>query len=195
MNVRSIIKTFNKLFFITKDRFEGLKSNALSWSSFICVLFPINVWTSLGRDLPPKNMWASPETKVGKWRKEGGETGNLTKSPPLRSLVNCRHFFLRINKTLIITSQTHMGCVYVCSVVSDSFATPWTPPRLLCPWDFPSKKTGVGCHFLLQGSSWPRDQTYVSCVSCTSRQNLSHYHHLRSMWRYLKLYVLRDKCI
>ena len=22
--------------------------------------------------------------------------------------------------------------------------------RLLCPWDFPGKKTGVGCHFLLQ---------------------------------------------
>ena len=33
------------------------------------------------------------------------------------------------------------------------FATPWTvahqaPP----PWDSPSKNTGVGCHFLLQGS-------------------------------------------
>ena len=25
------------------------------------------------------------------------------------------------------------------------------PPRLLCPWDFPGKNTGVGCHFLLQG--------------------------------------------
>ena len=23
--------------------------------------------------------------------------------------------------------------------------------RLLCPWDFPGKDTGVGCHFLLQG--------------------------------------------
>ena len=23
--------------------------------------------------------------------------------------------------------------------------------RLLCPWDFPSKNTGVGCHFLLLG--------------------------------------------
>ena len=23
--------------------------------------------------------------------------------------------------------------------------------RLLCPWDFPGKSTGVGCHFLLQG--------------------------------------------
>ena len=24
------------------------------------------------------------------------------------------------------------------------------PTRLLCPWDSPGKKTGVGCHFLLQ---------------------------------------------
>ena len=33
------------------------------------------------------------------------------------------------------------------------FVTPWTvaPPRLLCPWDFPAKSTGVSCHFLLQG--------------------------------------------
>ena len=23
--------------------------------------------------------------------------------------------------------------------------------RLLCPWDFPGKNTGVGCHYLLQG--------------------------------------------
>ena len=25
------------------------------------------------------------------------------------------------------------------------------PVRLLCPWDFPGKNTGVGCHFLSQG--------------------------------------------
>ena len=25
------------------------------------------------------------------------------------------------------------------------------PTRLFCPWDFPGKDTGVGCHFLLQG--------------------------------------------
>ena len=24
-------------------------------------------------------------------------------------------------------------------------------PSLLCPWDFPGKNTGVGCHFLFQG--------------------------------------------
>ena len=37
--------------------------------------------------------------------------------------------------------------------MSNSFTTPWThePTRLLCPWDFPGKDTGVGCHFLLKG--------------------------------------------
>ena len=37
--------------------------------------------------------------------------------------------------------------------VSDSFMTPWTVAcaRLVCPWNFPGKNTGVGCHFLLQG--------------------------------------------
>ena len=39
----------------------------------------------------------------------------------------------------------------------------WTT-RLLCLWDFPGKNTVVGCHFLLQESSWPRDQTCVSCI-------------------------------
>ena len=36
--------------------------------------------------------------------------------------------------------------------MSDSFVTPWTvATRLLCPWDFPGKTIGVGCHFLLWG--------------------------------------------
>ena len=31
------------------------------------------------------------------------------------------------------------------------FQTPWTiAARLLLPWDFPGKNTGVGCHFLFQ---------------------------------------------
>ena len=30
--------------------------------------------------------------------------------------------------------------------------------------DFPGKNTGVGHHFLLRGSSRPRDQTYVSYI-------------------------------
>ena len=51
--------------------------------------------------------------------------------------------------------------VFSCSVVSSSLRLHGLQPsRLLCPWDFPGKNTGVGCHFLLQGifatqgSSW-----------------------------------------
>ena len=41
-------------------------------------------------------------------------------------------------------------CVY--SVVSDSLRPHGLQPaKLHCPWDFPGKNTGVGCHFLLQG--------------------------------------------
>ena len=41
-------------------------------------------------------------------------------------------------------------CVCACSVMSDS-VTLWTPARLLCPRDSPSKNTAVCCPFLLQG--------------------------------------------
>ena len=48
------------------------------------------------------------------------------------------------------------------SVVSDSLLPHGQKPtRLLCPWDFPGKNTGVGCHFLLQGI-FP---TQVSCIA------------------------------
>ena len=42
--------------------------------------------------------------------------------------------------------------LFSCSVMSDSLQ-PYVlwPARLLCPWDVPSKNTGVGCHCLLQG--------------------------------------------
>ena len=40
------------------------------------------------------------------------------------------------------------------------FVTPWTVARQSpLPMEFSSKNTGVGCHFLLQRSSWSRDWT------------------------------------
>ena len=43
-----------------------------------------------------------------------------------------------------------------CCLFAKSYLTLLTPhglqpARLLCPWDFPGKNTGEGCHFLLQG--------------------------------------------
>ena len=51
-------------------------------------------------------------------------------------------------------------CVKLLSRVQ-LFAAPW----LLCPWNSLGENTGVGCHFLLHGSSRPRDRTQVSCIT------------------------------
>ena len=46
------------------------------------------------------------------------------------------------------------------------FATPWTVlARLLHPWDFLGKSTGVGCHFLLQGI-FPIQGSNVGLLHC-----------------------------
>ena len=44
-------------------------------------------------------------------------------------------------------------CVCVSRLVMSDSLQPHglKPARLLCPWDFPDKNIGVGCHFLLQG--------------------------------------------
>ena len=47
------------------------------------------------------------------------------------------------------SGREETGGGLVTKVVSDS-CNPWTVAhRLLCPWDFPGKNTGVGCRFLL----------------------------------------------
>ena len=43
------------------------------------------------------------------------------------------------------------------------------PTRLLCPWDFPGKNTGVGSHLLLQGI-FPTQGLNLGLLHC--RQNL-----------------------
>ena len=46
-------------------------------------------------------------------------------------------------------------------------ATPWTVAHQApLSMDFPGKSTGLGGHFLLQGSSWLWDQTQVSHTEC-----------------------------
>ena len=55
------------------------------------------------------------------------------------------------------------------SVTSDFFYNSMgaSPPGSLCPWDFPGKITGVGCHFLSRGSSPPRDRpTSLNLLFC-----------------------------
>ena len=61
------------------------------------------------------------------------------------------------------------------SVLSDSSRPhELQPTRLLCPWDFLGKSTGVGCHFILQGIFLTRGSN-LGLLHC--RQILYHLSH------------------
>jgi len=62
-----------------------------------------------------------------------------------------------------------LSCVWL-------FAIPWTikPIRLLHPWNFPGRSTGVGCHFLLQGI-FPTQGSNPGLPRC--RQMIYHLSH------------------
>ena len=58
-----------------------------------------------------------------------------------------------LTKTLILHYQgpTFTAlCICVHTQLCSTRSDPMEPTRLLCPWDYPSKNTGVCCHFLLQ---------------------------------------------
>ena len=50
---------------------------------------------------------------------------------------------------------------------------------VLCPWDFPGKNTGEGCHFLLQ-EIFPTQRLNVGLLHC--RQTLYCLSHQGSLW-------------
>ena len=66
-------------------------------------------------------------------------------------------------------------CCCIASVVSNS-AQPhsWLPTRLPCPWDYPGKDTGVGCHFLPQCMKVKRESEVAqSCLTLSDPMDCS----------------------
>ena len=80
-------------------------------------------------------------------------SSNLT-FPPVHFLQFPEPFFKMLSLLLWLayfTNKNTGSCVVVLSRVQLFEPHGLWPARLLCPWDFPSKNTGVGCRFLLQG--------------------------------------------
>ena len=84
------------------------------------------------------------------WWLSQGHTSNMliwielrSFSPKIQCYCHCilQTFWKQVELLLLL--------LFSCTVVSDSLE----PTRLLCPWDFPGKHTGVGCHFLLQSGA------------------------------------------
>ena len=91
-------------------------------------------------------------------------------------------FFRRDSAPICKASEPQTGCFQVLfrvPVLLQSCPTfcntmDYSPARLLCPWGSPGKNIGVWVAMpSLRASSWPRDWTCVSHVSCTGRRVLS----------------------
>ena len=60
----------------------------------------------------------------------------------------------------------HAKSLQWCPILCDPMD--YNPSRLLCPWGSPGKKTGVGCHALLQGIFPTQGSSLMSLTSaCT----------------------------
>ena len=70
-------------------------------------------------------------------------------------------FLVLIEHFYYSTSIINLLLIYDDDLVTQSYLTLCEPvdfsqpARLLCPWDFPGKNTGVSCHFLFQGTFLP----------------------------------------
>ena len=80
-----------------------------------------------------------------------------------------------------------------CSVMFDPLQPQrLQPTRLFCPWNFPGKNTGVGCHSFLQGI-FPTQELKLHLSHC--RQILYHLgHHLAEHFRLICAVFLFNRC-
>ena len=84
------------------------------------------------------------------------------------------------------------SCVHACLVIQSDSLQPYRlqPARFFCPWDFPGKNTGVGCHFLLQGI-FPTQGLNPCLLHCEADSLPLHY--LRSLHSIvIKVYILNQ---
>ena len=61
--------------------------------------------------------------------------------------------YARVHRCKTSSRTLYVGCrlFSFCCLAAKLCPTLLQPARLLCPWAFPGKNTGVGCHVLLQG--------------------------------------------
>ena len=162
MTIYSLDVLLSRFGTITTWHQSKVKSESVSYSVMSSSLFPHGL---------------QPAKLTCPWNSPGKDTGvdnhfHLHRISPTQesnpiSYIAGRFFNILATREACSSSK---GCYWI---HAQSLSHVWLfathglyPSRLLCPWKFPGKNGGVGCHFLPQRSSWPRHLTLISCVSC-----------------------------
>ena len=72
-------------------------------------------------------------------------------APTPRTYYTGSFFFLLFLTSVTWSHILHIGGVLLAKSCLTLATLTLEPIMFHCPWDFPGKNTGVGCHFLLQG--------------------------------------------
>ena len=118
-------------------------------SSVTCPFLQTSVFPSI-------RVFSNESTLHIRWPKYWSFSLSISPSNEYSGLISLQskglsRYYSRINQ---------IYCCYYLLIHVWFFMTPWTPwkpARLLCPWNFLGKNTGVGYHFLLQ----------IKCISLT----------------------------
>ena len=105
----------------------------------------------------PRGLVSGRESQCGQecvWGKEEGKWSAFYECPPVilgSSLPPqlASHSSPSSHSCLVCTGSCCCLVTRLCLTLLQPHGL--EPTRLLCPWDFSDKNTGVGCHFLLQG--------------------------------------------
>ena len=122
-------------------------------SRFSCVQLFATPWT-IAHQAPLSKGFSRQEYWSGLPRTPPGDLPNpgiKPESPAIPILLADSLLLSHQGSHLVLSSVQFSS-----SVISDSSRPHGLQPtRLLCPWDFPDKSTGVGCHCLLQEKALP----------------------------------------
>ena len=132
-------------------KFMSIDSAMLSNHLFLC--HPLLLLLSV---FPIIRVFSSESALRIRWPKYWSFSFSISPSNEYSGLISLQskglsRYYSRINQ---------IYCCYYLLIHVWFFMTPWTPwkpARLLCPWNFLGKNTGVGYHFLLQ----------IKCISLT----------------------------
>ena len=130
---------------------ESSSSNFLKIHIFLSL--PSNQHTELAQPAIPELMFAAAAAAAKSLQSCPTLCDPIDGSPPGSPVPGILQ--ARTLEVLPFPSPVHESEKWKCSrsVVSDSSQPHGLQPtRLLCPWDFPGKSTGVGCHRLLRNS-------------------------------------------
>ena len=101
----------------------------------------------------PRGKWKHAETSWTSWKHDDLKPTRHSRSSSKVEIDSNKTLPQKKEKSQINNQVLHLKQLGAPSV---SCVQLFAIPRIICPWNFPGKNTGVGYHFLIHRASWDK---------------------------------------